>query len=556
MKIRFCGAADGVTGSCHLISTGKYNFLLDCGLFQGNRKNRMKNLRPFPFDPAEIDFVILSHAHVDHCGRLPLLVKQGFGGPVYCTDATADLTNIILRDCAYINERDTEYKNKKNLRSGMPEEKPFYSVNDAIEAVRKLRPLLYGGKYEIEEGITVRFTDSGHIFGASSVELWIREKADGEETEKKLVFSGDIGTTGRPILRDPEKVDGADIVIMESTYGDRLHQEKPRLQEEFADAVKKTISRGGTVIMPAFAVGRTQEILYEIRMLMLNDPEFSELLKDVKVYVDSPMAEAATDVYKKNAQVFDEEAREIILNGIDPLNFDGLVFTRDVFDSRELNGRKEPKIIIASSGMCDAGRIKHHLKHTLWDERNSIIFTGYQAEGTLGRMILDGAEYVRIFGTIVDVRAEIFDLGGFSAHADREGLLKWLSDIQPKPEQVFLVHGEYAAKNSFAELVEKRLGISVTPVHEECGVDTADLSAGRDDLWKDESWDRESKILDMSARLSGVRMELERILHFDPSGYPEVTDDESLRNIGNMILQLEKDVINLGSAISGLRHGV
>lgn len=550
MNIRFCGAADGVTGSCHLVTTDRCKFLLDCGMFQGNKKNEARNRLPFPFNPAELDFVILSHAHVDHCGRLPLLVKQGFRGYIYCTDATADLAEIILRDSAYIQERDTEYRNKKNKRGGGWTEPPIYTVNEAIETLRYLHPVLYESRREICDGISIRFREAGHILGSSSVEIWIEEKdEEGNDVRTKLVFSGDIGTFNRPILRDPEYIDEADVVIMESTYGNRPLVTRRDNIEELSEIIVKTVKRGGTVVIPAFSVGRTQELLFDIKQLLENDKAFADAMRGRKVYVDSPMAETATEIYKKNAQVYDQESREMLLRGENPLSFEGLEFTRDLFDSQMLNKNRDPKVIISASGMCDAGRIKHHLKHNLWDPRNSVVFVGYQAEGTLGRYIADGTEDVKIFGEMVHVRAEIYDLKGFSGHADRDGLLNWLAAIRPAPKAVFLVHGEEESKKDFAETIRERLGITAMPILEECSVEVAEELSIRKGLRSEEDA-RLERIMDMRSRLADVHRNLEHILYVTQLSADDTTTEERIQDINDLILQLEKDTLNLSSVVT------
>ena len=550
MKIRFCGAADGVTGSCHLIETDKYKFLLDCGMFQGGRKNEERNKIPFPFNPSEIDFVLLSHAHVDHCGRLPLLVKQGFRSQVYCTDATADLADLILRDSAYINQREVEYRNKKNHRLGRKLEDPVYTINDAIEAVKYLSPVFYGQKKEIRDGITVRFSEAGHMLGSSIIEIWIDEKQeDGSTATTKLVYSGDLGTSNRPILRDPKLIDTGDVVIMETTYGDRLHPTAKSGVKDLSAAVQKTIKRGGTVVIPAFAVGRTQDILYYFNQLYDDDPDFAKTMEGVKVYVDSPMAEAATEIFKKNAQVYDEESRKILMSGKNPISFENLVFVKDVFESQALNHDTRPKVIISASGMCEAGRIKHHLKHNLWDSRNSIVFVGYQAEGTLGRSIVEGAKEIKIFGEPIHVAAEIFNLRGFSGHADRDGLLKWISSFSPAPGKVFLVHGEQESKKSFAEYLENKAGIKAIAV---MGESTADLKSGEtlSRVHADSQDEKLEELIRLRQQLAKVHHGLEHILYTTTLAADESMTEERMNQIGEIISSLEKDTLNLGSAVT------
>lgn len=548
MKIRFCGAAEGVTGSCHHVTTEKSSFLLDCGMFQGNKANVARNKEAFPFDVKDIEFVILSHAHVDHCGRLPLLVKRGYDGPIYCTDATADLLEIMLLDSAYIQEKDTEYINKKNARLGKPLVEPLYTAADAEAALRLVEPVLYDVQKALNEEVTVKFTEAGHILGSAAIELWV----DGT----KLVFSGDLGVRNRPILRDPDVIKDADIVMMESTYGNRIHPPAAAGINELAAAIKKTVRRGGTAVIPCFAVGRTQEILYDINQLLLKDKDFAAVMKNVKVYVDSPMAGKATEVFKKNAQVFDTEAREILLSGDNPISFENLHFVKDVKESQLLNVDKSPKVILSSSGMCDAGRIKHHLKHNLWDARNSVIFVGYQAEGTLGRIITDGAEEVRIFGETIKVAAEIIDLKGFSGHADQNDLISWLGNFDPAPERVFLVHGEEQAKLDLAAVIEETMGIKAVPVLKSGIVDLSEVvddAAIRLTPREKEALKLEA-LLEMRGKLAEIHRSIEHILYTTELAADESLTDEKLQLLNEHLMELEKHTLNLGSTVTDMQN--
>ena len=401
MNVKFLGAAMSVTGSCHLITTDKYKILLDCGQFQGSKALEELNAKEFGFNPSEIDFVILSHSHIDHSGRIPLLTKRGFTGRVYCTDATADLVEIMLKDSGYIHEKEAEWTNRKAERSGKPFVEPLYTFEDAAESVKYLEPVLYGQFYDINPDIRVRFSDAGHILGSSIVELWINEK----DRISKLVFSGDLGVKNKPILRDPETIAEADYLIMEATYGDRVHETSCDSLDKFFDIILKTTRRGGTVVIPSFAVGRTQELIYHLNIFYEDHKELKQELDKIMVYVDSPLATSATEIFRRNAQVFDEETREYILKGDNPLDFKNLVFTRSSEESRQLNFNPAPKIIISASGMCEAGRIKHHLKHHLWDPKCSVVFVGYQATGTLGRSIVNGDKDVSIFGEKIHINA-------------------------------------------------------------------------------------------------------------------------------------------------------
>ena len=458
MHIKFCGAAESVTGSCHLVERdngGKLSFLLDCGQFQGSAKQDAQNYEPFPFEPAGIDFLILSHAHIDHCGRIPLLVRGGFKGPIYCTSATADLLPIMLRDAAHIQEKETEWKNRKGQRSGKDPVEPLFSIDDAEAALPLISPVLYDQEISPAEGVRFSFADAGHILGSALTQLWINE--NGEET--KLVYSGDLGVDSMPLLRDPVMIRSADILIMETTYGSRVREKHEPSLKRLYEIIDKTTKRGGTVVIPSFAVGRTQELIYELNEVYDGKDKDTLSFRNVKVYIDSPMASAATEVFRKNTQDFDAQYKELVMSGDDPLDFDNLVITKSVDESKELNANMEPKVIISASGMCEAGRILHHLKHRLWDSKSSLVFVGYQAEGTLGRRLVDGVKTVTLFGESVDVNAEVFNLEGFSAHADRDGLLEWVRGFDKPPKTLFLVHGEDESKTAFAETLRTELGI-------------------------------------------------------------------------------------------------
>ena len=443
MKIMFCGASSGVTGSCHLLTTNEHKILLDCGQFQGGKAQEAMNWEPFPFDPSEIECVVLSHAHIDHCGRLPLLVKRGFTGDIYCTDATADLLKVMLEDSAHIHQKDAEWKSKRNARAGKPPVEPLYTALDAEAALSLVKPVLYDQMFTLNGDMRIVFNDAGHILGSAITEIWVTEG----EYESKIVFSGDLGMMERPILRDPTIIKKADCVIMESTYGNRNHTNNAMDVKKLIEIIVKTKRRGGTTVIPSFAVGRTQELIYELNKYYEGDGEYSEDLEDLPVYIDSPMATTATEVFRKNAQVFDEETKNFILKGDDPLDFKNLRFTRSTQESQALNFDSSPKVIISASGMCEAGRIRHHLKHNLWDSRNSVVFVGYQAVGSLGRMLVEGKKDVTLFGEEIHVSAEIYNLEGFSAHAYQNVLFACLAGFQQKkPKQVFLVHGEKESK--------------------------------------------------------------------------------------------------------------
>ena len=545
MKIKFCGAATGVTGSCHLLSTEKHKILLDCGQFQGGKAQDALNEEPFPFDPAEIECVVLSHAHIDHCGRLPLLVKRGFKGAIYCTDATADLLEVMLKDSGFIHEKEAEWQSRKNERAGRKPVEPLYTVRDSEETLKYVRPVMYDQLFEINDEMKVVFNDAGHILGSAIIELWTNE----DDNVYKTVFSGDLGVLDRPILRDPTIIKKADYVIMESTYGNRLHPENATSIEQLLDIVIKTTRRGGTVVIPSFAVGRTQELIYEFNRFYLERPEYKAELEKLTVYIDSPMATSATEVFRRNAQVFDEETKAYILKGDNPLDFPNLRFTRSTAESQALNMDRKPKIIISASGMCEAGRIRHHLKHNLWDPKSSVIFVGYQAEGTLGRMLTEGQKDVVLFGEAVHVNAEIYNLEGFSGHADKEGLLGWLSGFQVKPKQLFLVHGELESKEALAASIRERLGYDPVVV---TGVSEFELKkteiVSKEEIYED-AIDNEA-VEATKQRIIEIHDQIENLLYNTGLVMGEKISPEKMSRINDLVLALQKDSLNLGSVIT------
>ena len=452
MKLVFIGADHEVTGSCHYLEAAGKHILVDYGMEQG--ANVFENA-PLPVEEAGIDYVFLTHAHVDHSGLLPLLYARGFRGRVYATDATADLCSIMLRDCAHIQMMEAEWKNRKAKRGAAVENtEPLYKMEDAEGVIKRLVPCRYGREVEVCEGIRIRFTDIGHLLGSASIEVWLTE--DGRT--KKLVFSGDIGNKNQPLLRDPMTTAQADYVIMESTYGDRIHSlEKPDYVRELASVLKETFDRGGNVVIPSFAVGRTQEMLYFLRKIKVD--RLVEGHEDFPVYVDSPLAVEATGIFQDNRwECFDEEAMELVREGINPISFAGLKLAITSEESKEINFMEKPKVIISASGMCEAGRIRHHLKHNLWRPECTVLFVGYQAVGTLGRSLVEGAEEVKLFGETIRVRAQIKQLAGLSGHADKNGLIDWLSGFEEKPKKVFVVHGEDRVCDSFVECLKVEYG--------------------------------------------------------------------------------------------------
>ena len=451
MRLTCIGAAHEVTGSCHLLEACGKNILIDCGMEQGPDLYENQELS---VSPGDIDFVLLTHAHIDHSGNLPLLCKKGFKGEIVTTFATADLCGIMLRDSAHIQVFEAQWRNRKARRSGDALYEPIYDMEDADAAIKLLAPCDYNQKITLCEGIEIRFQDIGHLLGSASIEVWITE--DG--VTKKIVFSGDVGNTDQPIIKDPTPVKEADYVVIESTYGDRTHgDERPDYVSEFTRILRETFARGGNVVIPSFAVGRTQEILYFIREIKEKDllPEYPGF----EVYVDSPLAIEATNVFNKNVKsCFDEEALALIEQGINPLVFPGLKTTITSEESKLINFDEKPKVILSASGMCEAGRIRHHLKHNLWRKESTVCFVGYQAVGTLGRKLIEGAEAVKLFGETVEVNAQIETLQGISGHADKNGLLGWLEGFQKAPDHVFVVHGEDTVTDSFAQAVTERFG--------------------------------------------------------------------------------------------------
>ncbi len=547
MKIKFCGASSGVTGSCHLLTTENHKILLDCGQFQGGKAQEALNSEPFPFEPAEIECVILSHAHIDHCGRLPLLVKRGFTGKIYCTDATADLLDVMLKDSGYIHEKDAEWKSRKAERAGKPPVEPLYTYEDACKTLEYVEPVLYDQLIEINENMRIVFNDAGHILGSAIIELWIKE-GDGES---KIVFSGDLGMVNRPILRDPTIIKKADYVIMETTYGNRLHPANSTSIESLLDIVLKTTRRGGTVVIPSFAVGRTQELIFEFNKFYEEHSEYKEELDKLMVYVDSPMATTATEVFRKNAQVFDEETRDYILKGDNPLDFKNLRFTRSTAESQALNIDRSPKIIISASGMCEAGRIRHHLKHNLWDARSSVIFVGYQAEGTLGKLLVEGKKDITLFGEEIHVNAEIYNLEGFSGHADQNGLFSWIAGFRVKPKQVFLVHGEEDSKKDFAKLIHDKLGYEPVVVlgnsEFELDMNTAKLLNYEE---AEEEGYRDEEIQNVRNKIASIHNDIETILYNADLAMGRNISAEKMIKINNIVQELEKATLVLGSTVT------
>ena len=447
MKLSFFGADQCVTGSCHCLEVNGKRILVDCGLQQG--RDEVANAE-FPFAANAIDIVLVTHAHIDHSGRIPMLIKQGFQGRILTTRLTADLLDIMLLDSAHIQEQDAEWKNRKGERSGAPHVDPLYTIEDASRVREFMTTCEYGEKVELCEGVTVEFVDAGHLLGSASI---IVDATEGGVT-KRLVFSGDLGNINQPIIRDPVHIHGADYVVMESTYGDRNHTEVWSYTDDLAQIIDETIARGGNVVIPSFAVGRTQELLYFIREI--KDQGLVKSNPDFPVYIDSPLAKKATTIFTGNLHGYlDEDALALVQDGTHMFNFTNLRMTETSEESKALNEDHTPKVIISASGMCDAGRIRHHLKHNLWRPECTVVFVGYQGEGTLGRSLLEGTKSVKLFGEEIAVHAKIVNFQGLSSHADRDHLLSWISDFkEPKPQHVFVVHGDREVAPFFAQTIQ------------------------------------------------------------------------------------------------------
>ena len=463
MKITFLGATKMVTGSNFLVEGAGKKFLVDCGMYQGGDRDEMQNHEPFAYDVNEIDFMLLTHAHIDHSGRIPKLYKEGYRNPVITTKATRDLCSIMLPDSGHIQEQEIEWRNRKRMREGKDALPPLYTAQDAVDTMEIFKPVNYDEIIEVDPNIYVRFNDAGHMLGSAIIEVWVKE--DGKET--KAVFTGDLGNNDIPLLSSPTMIETADYLVMESTYGGRLHMRNDDKANLFLNIVSETLDKGGTVVIPSFAVGRTQEILYELNNLkdVQDSEEFKEkyaTLMRAPVYVDSPLAISATEIFKENANLFDEETQAVIESGDNPLEFPGLQFTRTADESKALNEKKESSIIISASGMCEVGRIKHHLKHHLWDPNSTILFVGYQAPGTLGRRIVDGEKRVKIFGEEIAVNARIEYIEGYSGHADQEWLMNFVYSFITKPKHIFLVHGEPTGQEILKSKIVDEIGLPVT----------------------------------------------------------------------------------------------
>lgn len=544
MKITFLGAARTVTGSNFLVEGAGKKFLVDCGMWQGKAEQEMENDQEFEFNPTDIDFVLLTHAHIDHSGRIPKLYKEGFRNKVYAHKATCDLCALMLPDSGHIQETESEWKNRKRMRRGEKPIPPIYTAEEAAKCLEIFEAVQYDKIIEITPEIHVRFNDAGHMLGSSIIELWVRE--DGKET--KTVFTGDLGNNDIPLLSPLTMIEDTDYLVMESTYGSRLHVKNEQKAEIFLNVVSETLDNGGTVVIPSFAVGRTQEILYELNKLKeeKDDEEFRRKYKTLMktpVYVDSPLAISATEVFSDNMDLFDEETKEEMAKGDNPLEFPGLQFTKTADESKALNEDPKPSIIISASGMCEVGRIKHHLKHNLWNPKSTILFVGYQAPGTLGYNIVNGAKTVKIFGEEIAVNARIEYIEGYSGHADQELLMNFIYSFIKKPKHIFLVHGEPESQDILRDKIEGETGLGVTIP--EFG-ETYEL---KDDILLTNKIHRKinkNLKVEVSERIEKIKEELKDMENYVKQDIQdENLRDEDIFRINEKIKDLEKQILNV-----------
>lgn len=544
LKITFLGATKTVTGSNILIETNDKKFLVDCGLYQGQQKETMLNTEEFLFVPSEIDFVLLTHAHIDHSGRIPKLYIDGFEGPIYATKATCDLCSIMLPDSGYIQESEIEWLNRKRRREGKHDVPPLYTYQDAVDSLELFEKVQYNEIVQIDQNIKVRYTDAGHMLGSAIIEVWIKE----DNEEKKLVFTGDLGNNDIPLLREPSIVEDADVLVMESTYGGRVHNAKENKADEFLSIVTDTLEKGGNVIIPSFAVGRTQEILYEIQKSKQSDDaefrrKFDELMA-APVFVDSPLAISATEIFLKNLDCLDESVQEDIREGKRPLEFPGLKFTPSVEESKNLNENANKSIIISASGMCEVGRIKHHLKHNLWRNDSTILFVGYQAVGTLGRKIVDGAKNVKLFGEEIGVNARIEYIEAFSGHADKTGLLNFVRSFSKKPTQIYLVHGEEESQLALSDAIIDEFNL---PVDIPSRGDVYEVTSRRISKVAEMKSPNEYKYarLELLERIETLKEEIDDMSQMIHEDLKKESGDNRIADLTKKIIDLEKQIIDI-----------
>ena len=545
MKVTFLGATKTVTGSNFLVEGAGKKFLVDCGMYQGSAADEYENEEPFVYDVNEIDFMILTHAHIDHSGRIPKLYNDGYRNKVYATKATCDLCSIMLPDSGHIQEMEVEWKNKKRERKGEKPLPPLYTAEDAARCLEIFSPVKYDQIVDLDENIQARFNDAGHMLGSAIVEIWVTENGKTE----KIVFTGDLGNNDIPLLSPPTMISDADYLVMESTYGNRLHIRNDDKANMFLDIVYETLEKGGTVVIPSFAVGRTQEILFELNKIKeeKHSEEFYKKYKklmSVPVYVDSPLAISATEVFRENTDLFNEETQKVINSGDNPLEFSGLKFTRTADESKELNASNESAIIISASGMCEVGRIKHHLKHHLWEPNSTILFVGYQAPGTLGRKLVDGEKKVKIFGEEIAVNARIEYIEGYSGHADQEGLLNFVYSFTNPPKHIFLVHGEPEGQLVLKQKLEENTNIPITiPSFGE----SYELDENIQMIGKASDTARERYLrLEVLERMNTLKEELEDMSSIVKEEYlDKYTDDNEILKLKERLKDLEQQIVKI-----------
>lgn len=526
MKIIFRGAARTVTGSCFQIECGNTNILVDCGMFQGSSIEREMNKEPFSFSPEKIDALLLTHAHIDHSGLIPRLCQEGFRGKIFATQATVDLCRIMLPDSGYIQEMEAEWHNRKRVRQGEPPVEPLYTAEQALKSLEQFVPVHYGEELIISSEARMRFRDAGHILGSAIIELWL----DDGSNQAKVVFSGDLGQTAQPIIRDPSRIEAADFLIVESTYGGRRHENSGKKLEFLERVIMEADRSGGKLIIPSFAVGRTQDLLYHIKSLRMEGR-----IPPLPVYIDSPMAISATETFKKNPMYYDDETHRLLREGESPFEFPELYFTRSTEESKRLNELNEKAIIISASGMCDAGRILHHLRHNLWRPEAHILFVGYQAEGSLGRRIVDGARGVKIFGEEIQIQAKIHSIDGFSAHADMDGLLSWMRGFVAKPKAVFLTHGDESIFSDWSREVQERLGYNTFAPERNQAFDlTRIIPAAKEEVRSEE--EEGYAIRDLLLSLDGEFLDLRGRVRERVEGYSE----EQAQIVGERLRELQE----------------
>ena len=541
MKVTFLGATKTVTGSNFLVEGAGKKFLVDCGMYQGSGADEYENEEPFLFDVNEIDFMLLTHAHIDHSGRIPKLYNEGYRNKVIATKATCDLCAIMLPDSGHIQEMEVEWKNRKRERKGEDPLPPLYTAEDAAKSLEIFSPVKYDEIIDIDENIKVRFNDAGHMLGSAIIEVWVTENGKTE----KIVFTGDLGNNDIPLLSPPTMIEDADYLVMESTYGNRLHIRNDDKASLFLDIVYETLEKGGTVVIPSFAVGRTQEILYELNRIKeeKHDEEFYKKYKrlmSVPVYVDSPLAISATEVFKENMDLFNEETQKIINSGDNPLEFNGLKFTKTADESKALNASNESAIIISASGMCEVGRIKHHL----WEPNSTILFVGYQAPGTLGRKLVDGEKKVKIFGEEIAVNARIEYIEGYSGHADQEWLLNFVYSFIKKPSHIFLVHGEPEGQVVLKQKIEENTEIPV--IIPDFG-ESYDLEEKVGMIGKVHSKAKEQYLrLEVLERMNTLKEELEDMSSIVKEEYlDKYTSDEEVIKLKDRLKELEQQIVKI-----------